>query len=255
MSLLDAPFPPALETLPGTTGNYAKSIIVPGSPFARSTVGTVFDIPCAGFSSIECEVLGTFAGQAGVFEETLDGKNWSNIPGTRVTDAAAVLPASFGTTLSRYSVEVAGQRVRFRLAAISSGTFIMNVVGHTDRRGRAQVYATTIPDVATNWTYAALSGGITNTTGVTFKTAASAARNYVRSIQVINVAAVASDIMIRDGAAGTVLWRVKLPASMTLPFAVTFENPLRGSTSTLLEVAMGTTGTETYFNAQGYTQV
>jgi hypothetical protein len=104
------------------------------------------------------------------------------------------------------------------------------------------------------WSYAAASGGITNTTGVTAKAAAGAGiRNYVTRCQVINGhATVDTDIQICDGASGTVLWRGFAKAAGGGVSAV-FDPPLRGTANTLVEVKCGTTGSATYFNLQGFT--
>lgn len=104
------------------------------------------------------------------------------------------------------------------------------------------------------WSYAAESGGITDTTARTIKAAAGAGvRNYVRSLQSVNAhATVSTEVAIRDGAAGTVLWRSWLRANGSNVMVVNFEPPLRGSANTLLEVVCITTGTATYINAQGF---
>ena len=106
---------------------------------------------------------------------------------------------------------------------------------------------------AETWTYAAASGGIVNTTAVTVKAAGAAGvRNYVTQVQVINGhATVSTEVMIRDGAAGTVLWRGWAQAAGG-GVAATFTPPLRGTAATLLEVVNVTTGAATYFNLQGY---
>jgi len=103
------------------------------------------------------------------------------------------------------------------------------------------------------WSYAAGSGGITNTTAVTIKTAGAAGvRNYITALQVVNShATVSTEFSIRDGASGTVLWRQNLVAAGG-GLSVTFPTPIRGSAATLLEVVCGTTGAAVYFNAQGY---
>lgn len=106
---------------------------------------------------------------------------------------------------------------------------------------------------ASTWNYAAASGGITNTTGVTAKAAAGAGiRNYISRVQVINGhATVSTDVQIRDGASGTVLWRGFAQAAGG-GASVVFDPPLRGTANTLVEVACGTTGSATYFNLQGF---
>jgi hypothetical protein len=118
--------------------------------------------------------------------------------------------------------------------------------------GRLIVLPGAIPE--NTWSYAAASGGITNTTAVTIKAAgASGIRNYLRSLNVVNASATASEISIRDGAAGTVLWRGYVPASMTAASQISFDPPLRGTAATLMEVVCATTATQTYVNAQGWT--
>lgn len=118
--------------------------------------------------------------------------------------------------------------------------------------GKSVNYPYAIP--GSTWSYAAASGGITNTTGVTVKAAGAAGvRNYITRCQVINGhATVSTDVQIRDGASGTVLWRGFAQAAGGGVTAV-FDPPLRGTAATLVEVACGTTGSATYFNLQGFT--
>ncbi|MGH2620745.1 MAG: hypothetical protein ACRDHG_09275 [Anaerolineales bacterium] len=106
------------------------------------------------------------------------------------------------------------------------------------------------------WTYAAAAAGILNTTtAVTIKAAAANERNYVEgcSIQAETLGA-ATEFAIRDGAAGTVLWRTKL-ATVALPLTdVRFDPSLRGTVNTLLEVVTltATVTGAVYVNCQGY---
>lgn len=109
------------------------------------------------------------------------------------------------------------------------------------------------PALAGNfWSYAGATGGITNTSDVAVKAAAGAGvRNFLCSLQVSNSAAVASEIVVKDGA--TVIWRGYVPASMTTMVSVPMSPCLRGTANTALNVAMITTGTATRVSAQGYT--
>jgi hypothetical protein len=108
------------------------------------------------------------------------------------------------------------------------------------------------------WNYAAAAAGILNTTtAVTIKAAAGVGvRNYITDIQIVAEAlGTASEVAIRDGAAGTVLWRQKIgTGGQTNGLAINFQTPLRGTANTLLEVVTLTaSGTgAVYFNAQGY---
>ena len=64
----------------------------------------------------------------------------------------------------------------------------------------------------------------------------------------------ATELAIRDGANGTVLWRTKIGTG-GLPLAnIKFDDPLRGTANTLLEVVTLTASGAgaVYFNAQGY---
>ena len=109
------------------------------------------------------------------------------------------------------------------------------------------------------WNYAAATAGILNTTtAVTIKAAAGVGiRNYITDIQIMAEAlGTATELAIRDGAAGTVLWREKIgTAGAPQGVSINFQTPLRGTANTLLEVVTLTaSGTgAVYFNAQGYT--
>jgi hypothetical protein len=110
----------------------------------------------------------------------------------------------------------------------------------------------------TDWIYAAASGGILNTTtAVTIKTAAGAGlRNYITALQITAEALTnATEIVIRDGAGGLVLWRSKIGTSGLVDgIGICFPSPLKGSTNTLLEVATLTASGAgaVYINAQGF---
>lgn len=111
---------------------------------------------------------------------------------------------------------------------------------------------------ATHWIYAAAAGGISNTTtAVTVKTAAGAGvRNCISGLQVFNgTLGAATEVAIRDGAAGTVLWRGIVPTAASQEVAA-FPVPICGTANTLLE-AVTLTATVTggvYVNLQGFTR-
>jgi len=114
-----------------------------------------------------------------------------------------------------------------------------------------------IPPVNT-WSYAAASGGITDTTDVALAAAPGAGlANYLTDLQLANSdATVGTEVVVKDGS--TVIWRTFLPAGRpasltgTMPVAFHFHTPLRSSTNTALNVAAVTTSAELYVNAQGY---
>lgn len=110
-----------------------------------------------------------------------------------------------------------------------------------------------------DWQYAAAASGIvSSTTAVTFRAASGTAgiRNYITGIEVgAYGAGTATELAIRDGAAGTVIWRMQIPAAgLTAPLTVNFTTPLRGTANTLLEVVtLTSSATPVFFNAHGYT--
>lgn len=109
-----------------------------------------------------------------------------------------------------------------------------------------------------DWSYVAASGGISNsTTAVTIAAAAGAGlRNYITGIQLSSdTLGAATEIAVRDGAAGTVIWRAKLTtAGVSGGDTFMFPSPLKSTANTLLEVVTLTASVTggVYFNAQGY---
>jgi len=106
-----------------------------------------------------------------------------------------------------------------------------------------------IPEL--EWSYAAASGGIINTTDVALAAAAGAGlRRYITSLTMSNNSATATEVVLKDGA--TVIWRGHLPAN-AVNVAVPFRNPLRTTAATALNFACITTAAAVYVNAQGFT--
>lgn len=107
-------------------------------------------------------------------------------------------------------------------------------------------------EAGTPWAYAAASGGITTATSVTLAAAdASGRSNYLRKLQLINTGATATEVYVANGA--TAIWRIKLPASMTSPIAITFDDfELVTSANTALNFYVATAGAAVYVNAQGF---
>ena len=107
------------------------------------------------------------------------------------------------------------------------------------------------PVVLAPWSYAAASGGITDTADNTLIAAAGVGKsNYLTSMQVCNTSGTATEVVVKSGA--TILWRCKLGASMIQPANISFLRPLVSANNTALTVACITTATVTYVNAQGY---
>ena len=126
---------------------------------------------------------------------------------------------------------------------LSSGVYADIIVSVTD-----------LPPGA--WSYSADPGGILNSVvAVTIAAAVAGARNSVMGVQINSEAlGAATEVAIRDGAGGAVLWRLKIgtggfPNGLSVPF----HSPVTGSTGNLLEfvtLTASVTGA-VYFNAQG----
>lgn len=148
-----------------------------------------------------------------------------------------------------------GARARTTQAGQVSDTQVQWAVCQSDGRLVTKPYQ--IAEL--EWQYAAASGGISNTTtAVTIKAAAGASvRNYITAIQIeAEALGAATELAIRDGAAGTVIWRIKIGTGGLLGgLPITFPTPLKGTANTLLEVVTLTASVTgaVYFNAQGFT--
>lgn len=135
----------------------------------------------------------------------------------------------------------------------AAGANSMSVVPNTDTPFPIVVGLT-----GNYWSYAAATGGIVNSaSAVTIKTAAGASvRNYITGLQIdFDALGAATEVAIRDGAAGTVLWRMKIPIGAAGQREIVFQTPLKGSANTLLEVVTLTASATggVFVNAQGYT--
>lgn len=156
--------------------------------------------------------------------------------------------AAHDAAITGNPTRIAGRALSASYTTVSTGD-TADLVMTLD--GRVVTLPGAIPE--NTWNYAGASGGITNTTAVTLKAAAaSGIRNYLKTMQILNSSAVASEFSVRDGAGGTVLFRGYAPATMLVAQNIQFDPPLRGTAATLLEVVMATTATATLVNAQGW---
>lgn len=151
---------------------------------------------------------------------------------TRNTALEALIPSSLGA---------------------KTGANSLSIVMASDASFTTTPYAT----AANQWQYAAATGGISNTTtAVTIKAADGSLRNYITAIQMASEAlGAATELAIRDGAGGAVLWRTKIgTAGIVNGISITFPVPLKGTAATLLEVVTLTaslTGA-VFINCQGF---
>lgn len=99
------------------------------------------------------------------------------------------------------------------------------------------------------WSYAAASGGITDTSDVTVAASVLGSRHYIKSAQIVNKhATVTTEVVLKSAA--TVLWRIELGPNEGI--VATFSPPLRCTASDSARTACITTGAKVYVNAQGY---
>jgi len=165
---------------------------------------------------------------------------------------ATTLGSAEGSTVSGAPTTIGVEARDSSKASVASGR-VVRPIATVD--GRLVMRQHSIPE--NEWVYAAASGGIANTTtAVTIKASAGAnVRNYITSLQIQAEALTnATEVAIRDGAGGTVLWRIKVPTTGLPLLNVDFADPLKATTNTLLEVVTLTaSGTgAVYVNAQGY---
>jgi hypothetical protein len=161
-----------------------------------------------------------------------------------------------GTDSTGTGIAAAG--ILAQLDDTSMGTVTENQFGNLRMSANRGLVTSPYATPEESWLYAAAAAGILNTTtAVTFKAAAGAGlRNYITSIDLFGeVLTTATEVAVRDGAAGTVIWRTKIATTGLLQGrSITFPRPLRGTANTLLEVVtLSASGAgAVYFNAAGY---
>ena len=255
----------------GSLAAWSRVDIPPGAPFNCSTVINPADTPLvyptgildvANYAAVALIMAGTGAGLASLAQASINGIGWVNCYGWPISGGSQRAPGFLSPTatpasgekdiLYIFPVEYANF-FRLQLRQQTSGTtyFIVGLLPETPFIPGQNLQAKDY--VSNGWNYAAASGGIVNNTAVTIKAAAGTGiRNYLSTLVIKNVNATATDYSIRDGSGGTVLHRGYLPASMLTADCMTFGNPLRTTSNTLMEIIMGTTGAQVYVNATGY---
>lgn len=157
-----------------------------------------------------------------------------------------------------HGASISGNPVRAGLRGISSDITAVTGGQTTDWVATVDGKAVNMPYAiqGSRWKYVAAANGLVTTSGVTAKAAGGAGiRNCVVSGQVINENGTTStEVELRDGASGTVMWRGWAQAGGG-GAAFQFPVPVCGTANTLVEVAENTaTATNgVIFNLQGYT--
>lgn len=240
----------------GTDGDYEALQMSAGRLWTSSTIDAALPAGSAviGKVSIDQATPGTTnlvaAGQNGTW--TVQPGNTANTTAWKVDNSAVNQPtvgaAAQGASVSGAPV-LQGIEGRSTVATAVTDGQAARAVGTVDGKQVFMPYAIQ----AARWSSAAASGGIVNTTGVTIKAAAGAnIRNCVTDIDIENGhATVSTEVVLRDGASGTVIkrwWAQAAGGGIAKHLPV----PLCGTANTLLEVAAITTGSAVYVNAGGY---
>ena len=170
-------------------------------------------------------------------------------PSTNTTVANGQTAHSAASTGS--PVRVGGRVVTALDTSLATGD-VSDLLVTTGQQLVTKDFATSEND----WQYAAAASGILNTTtAVTIKVAGAASiRNFISAIDIQwETLGAATELAIRDGAAGTVIYRTKLGTAAGNK-SIIFTTPLRGTAATLMEVVTLTASVTgaVYFNAQGF---
>lgn len=212
----------ATVTLRGTTN---PGVVVPLQPTAAALAVT------ASLAATQTLTTVTTVGTV----TTLTGGNAAE---DAATSASPIIVGGVVRTTTSPTTLIAGDAAR---ATMTSSAAVVTLDG-------------AIPEVT--FVAAAAASGIVNTTTAVQLRAAQAAgiRTYVKSMQVQTATlGAATELVLRDGASGTVMFRTQLQTTALPLTSIEFDPPLRGTAATLLEVATLTAVTGgVYVNVQGY---
>lgn len=237
----------------GTDGDYEMLQMSAGRLWASATIDAALPAGANVIGALSANQSTNVAQINGV--TPLMGNGASGTGAQRVTIANDSTGQIIALGAAAHGASIAGAPVRLGGRALTADYTALTAGQTADLITTLLGKLVTIPYANPNqtWSSAAASGGIVNTTGVTAKAAAGAnIRNYITHVSVVNGhATVDTDVQIRDGAAGTVLWRGFAKAAGG-GVSESFDPPLRGTANTLVEIANGTTGAATYFNCQGF---
>lgn len=157
--------------------------------------------------------------------------------------------AEGGAPASSTAVPIALQGQTSQKTAQASGTKV-NAQGTAD--GKQIVMQNAVPEL--RWAYTIASGGITTAAAVTIKAAAGATiKNFLSSFQLTNGGATATEVELRQGAAGTVIWRDYLAAGAKTNVNMADLPP--SAVNQLIELAVLTAGARISGGFQGFTGV
>jgi hypothetical protein len=214
------------------------------TPPASSTNAVVSFVTVTDYAEITAEITAG-RGQASGGQAIATVFTGSTATGTASLNIQG--PAAHDAVISGNPVRVGGRALSAAYATVATGD-IADLV--TTLQGVQVTRPWQIPEL--EWSYASAAGGIVNTTDVVLAaTAGAGLRRYITSMQLKNINAVATEVVLKDGS--TIIWRGHVSASMTMSEEIVFNNPLRTSANAALNVACITTAAAVYVNAQGFT--
>lgn len=245
--------PVSLASVPShavtNAGTFATQVTAAATSIgkAEDVASADADVGAPAFAIQQSSPANTAANGDWVALQMSAGRLW--VDGSGVTNTVAGV-AAHGVSISGNPVRVGMRAGTADITAVTDAQTV-DMLASTTGKQIVLPYA-----LRTNfWSYAGAAGGLVTTSGVTIKASAgSGIRNCITSVQIVNEhATIGTEVVIRDGAAGTVVWRTWAQAagggiSTTLPVAIC------GSAATLLEVAevTATATTGVVVSVQGY---
>jgi hypothetical protein len=198
-----------------------------------------------------------FAPAVNQIAQATSGNLNANIGAGTLTTVGTVTTLANGQTAHSSASTGSPVRVGGRVNTTLDTSLVQGDASDLFQTSAGQVIQKPFGSAENDWQYAAAAAGILNTTtAVTIKAAGAASiRNYITGVTIMAEAlGAATELVIRDGAAGTVIFRTKIPATGLVTTNIKFPTPLKGTAATLLEVATLTASVTgaVYFNAQGY---
>jgi len=206
---------------------------------ATSTTFTSQFVNCSDYAEITAEIT---AGRG----NAVQGQGiYATVGGTVATSGTVTIAGTVAHDATTVNSPITtGARARITNYTAVADNDVANLISTTV--GALVVREHCIPEMSFQYT-----GTLTTIADGVAKTAGTAGiRNYVNGIQFQNTNATATQIVIKDGS--TVIWAGMATASMNLPATVTFDQPLRGTSATALNIACLTTGASVLINVQGY---
>lgn len=214
------------------------------TPPASSTNALVSFVTCTDYAEVTAEITAG-RGQASGGQAIATVFTGSTATGTNSLSVQG--PVAHDAVISGNPLRIAGRALTAAYTSVATGD-VADLI--TTLQGALITRPFQIPEL--EWSYASAAGGVINTTDVVLAAAAGAGlRRYITSMQLKNINATATEVVLKDGS--TVIWRGHVSASMGTTEEIIFSNPIKTSANAALNFACITTAAQVYVNAQGHT--